>query len=89
MARKGQKVKLEPVKVKVYELELLAYEWPVLKLRVLSGKGFYVRSLARELGEKLGTGGYLSALQRTKVGRFTLKQTTKIETAERDDIIPV
>lgn len=81
MARKGQEVKLEPVKVKVHELELLDYKWPTLKLRVLSGKGFYVRSLARDLGEKLGTGGYLSALKRTKVGKYDLSQAMTIEEA--------
>jgi len=82
MARKGQKVELKPVEVKVNELELLNYKWPIIKLRVLSGKGFYVRSLARDLGEKLGTGGYLSALQRTKVGKYDLSQATTIEEAD-------
>ena len=89
IARKGQEVKLEPVKVKVHELELLAYKWPVVKLRVLCGKGFYVRALARDLGQKLGTGGYLSVLQRTKVGRFTLAQANTIEVVTEKDMIPV
>ena len=81
MAREGQEVKLEPVKVKVHEIEILAFQWPVVRLRVLSGKGFYVRALARDLGQALGTGGYLSALQRTKVGPYTLKQAITIEEA--------
>ncbi len=81
MARKGEVFKLEPVKVNVHEIELIDYKWPILKLRVHTGKGFYVRSLARELGEKLGTGGYLSALQRTKVGPYDIAQATTIEEA--------
>lgn len=89
MARKGQEVKLEPAKVKVHEIEILAFQWPVVRLRVLSGKGFYVRSLARDLGQALGTGGYLSALQRTMVGPYTLKQATTIEEVTQKDIIPV
>lgn len=89
MARKGQEVKLEPAKVKVHEIEVLDFQWPVVKLRVLSGKGFYVRSLARDLGKVLETGGYLSALQRTKVGPYTIRQATTIEKAGKDDIIPV
>ena len=89
MARKGQEVKLEPVKVKVHELELLGYQWPVVRIRVLSGKGFYVRSLARDLGKMLGVGGYLSALQRTKVGPYTINQAVTIETANSASIISV
>jgi tRNA pseudouridine55 synthase len=89
MARKGQEVKLEPVKVKVHELEVLDYKWPILKLRILCGKGFYVRALARDLGAKLGTGGYLSALQRTKVGKFSLSQATTIEEASKKEIQPI
>jgi tRNA pseudouridine55 synthase len=89
MARKGQEVKLEPVKVKVHELEFLNYKWPTIKLRILSGKGFYVRSLARDLGEKLGTGGYLSALQRTKVGKYDLSQATTIEEADEKKVLPI
>ncbi|MBU0706555.1 tRNA pseudouridine(55) synthase TruB [Patescibacteria group bacterium] len=89
MARKGQEFKLEPVKVNVHEIELLSYKWPTIRLRVLSSKGFYVRSLARELGEKLGTGGYLSALQRSKVGKFNLSHATTIEEASAKDVLPI
>ncbi|MBN2306859.1 tRNA pseudouridine(55) synthase TruB [Candidatus Peregrinibacteria bacterium] len=88
MARKGEEVKLKPVKIKVHELELISYKWPVVKLRIFCGKGFYVRALARDLGQKLGTGGYLSALQRTKVGPYTIKQAVSIETAEEKNILP-
>ena len=87
MARKGQEVKLEPAKVTVHELELLEYKWPVLKLRVHCGKGFYVRSLARDIGQQLGVGGFLSALQRTKVGPHTLNQATTIEGVTEKEVI--
>ena len=89
MARKGHKVELEPAAVTIHEMEVLEYKWPVLKLRVATGKGFYVRALARDLGAALNTGGYLSALQRTKVGPFNLKQASTIEEAELTTIIPV
>jgi len=89
MARKGQKVELAPVKITIHELELLDYNWPTLKIRVLSSKGTYIRSLARDMGKELGCGGYLSALVRTKVGDFTLKETTTIEKATEEQVIPI
>jgi len=89
MARKGQEVKLEPVKVNIHEIELLNYKWPVAQVRVLTGKGFYVRALARDLGQIMNTGGYLTALKRTKVGPYTLEQATSIESASEEDLLPL
>ena len=76
--RKGQVVKLEPRIVEVKEIELLSYEYPVIKLKVVCGPGVYIRSIARDLGEKLATGGYLKSLIRTRVGEFTLEKCLKI-----------
>ncbi|MDH5596762.1 MAG: tRNA pseudouridine(55) synthase TruB [Candidatus Peregrinibacteria bacterium] len=78
MARKGQEVKLEPVKITIHELELLNYQWPVLSIRVLSSKGTYIRALARDIGRELGCGAYLSALERTKIGPYNLSQAQQI-----------
>lgn len=73
MARKGEAMTLSPRKVFIREIELLKYEWPYLEIRIVCGSGTYVRSLARDLGEKLGLGAYLADLVRTRVGDFTLK----------------
>ena len=70
-AREGKKVELKPRRVLIKEIKILEYKWPFLKLRVVTGPGVYVRSLARDLGEKLGTGGYLADLLRTRVGEYT------------------
>ncbi len=78
-ARQGKPLELKAVKVTIRELELLNYTWPILKIRVLCSKGTYIRSLARDVGKKLGVGGYLSALVRTKVGHYTLEQACEIE----------
>jgi tRNA pseudouridine55 synthase len=59
--------------VVVHEIALLRYEWPIATVAIRSGKGFYVRSLARDLGLALGTGGHCATLRRTAVGPFTLK----------------
>ena len=52
-------------------------------------KGFYVRSLARDIGEKLGVGGYLSSLKRTKVGHFTIEESIDIEDVNETKVLPL
>jgi tRNA pseudouridine55 synthase len=76
--RKGQVIKLEARVVEIKEIDLLSYEYPIIKLTVACGPGVYIRSIARDLGEKLGTGGYLKSLIRTRVGEFTLEKCLKI-----------
>ena len=73
LARSGEEVVLEPRPVMVHEMTLLRYEWPMVELELLVDKGFYVRSLARELGMRLGTGGHCTSIRRTAVGPFTLE----------------
>ncbi len=89
LARKGKKPELKPAEVIVHQIELLDYKWPVLKLKIHCGKGFYVRSLARDIGEKLRVGGYLSALQRTRVGHFGLDGAVGIEEADEKKVLPL
>jgi tRNA pseudouridine55 synthase len=70
-ARKGKKIELKKRMVEIKQIEVLDYEWPLLKLRVITGPGAYIRSLARDLGERLGTGAYLFGLERIRVGQFS------------------
>ena len=76
--RKGEVVKMKERNVEIKEIEILNYNYPFLKVRVVCGKGTYIRSLARDIGESLQTGGYLSFLQRTRVGQFKLKNAYAI-----------
>ncbi len=78
LARQGQKVKLKKRQVEVKEIKIIKYKWPLLKLKIISGPGFYVRSLARDLGKKLKVGGYLKDLERTRVGQFKKSKSIKI-----------
>lgn len=71
LARAGVEVERAPRRVRVDALEVLAWEPPRLTLRVACGKGFYVRSLAADLGRRLGCGGTIEALRRTRLGSFT------------------
>lgn len=79
LARKGRDVALEPKKVKIYEIELLEDSLPEIKLRVVCGKGTYIRSLARDIALDLGSLGHLVALERTRVGEALLEDCLKIE----------
>lgn len=78
IARKGERPKLEKREVEVKKIKILKYHWPDLEIKIVSGPGFYVRSLARDVGRKLKVGGYLSALERTRVGQFKKKNAIKI-----------
>ena len=77
LARSGEAPKLKPRRVNVTSMELLSYKWPYLKLRITTGPGVYVRSLARDIGQALGTGGYIAALERVRVGEFVKRNCSK------------
>jgi tRNA pseudouridine55 synthase len=80
-ARRGQAVTVEPRTVDVHRLDLLRFEPPQLQLDVLCSKGTYVRSLAHDLGARLGCGAHLSALRRSASGGFRLDEATGVDEA--------
>lgn len=82
MARNGEDVKMRPRWVRIDAIELLNYDWPTATIRVTCGKGTYIRSIGRDLGVALGTGGHLSALRRTAVGRYRVEEAKPIERFE-------
>ena len=73
LMREGEDVEIAARPVRIDSIEVISYDWPILKVLVHCGKGVYVRSLARDLGRVLGTGGHLAALRRTAVGPYTLE----------------
>lgn len=79
MARQGQDVELQPRKINVYSLDLLEWAPPEVVIDVYCSSGTYVRSLANDLGEALGTGAHLIGLRRTKSGRFTLRDAVPLQ----------
>lgn len=78
MARKGEEVTLEPRIINVYSLEVLEWAPPEAVIDVFCSSGTYVRSLANDLGEAMGTGAHLIGLRRTKSGRFTLRDAVPL-----------
>ncbi len=83
LARRQKKVDLPPRQVEAKQIELLSYSWPFVEVRLVTGPGFYVRSLARDLGERLGTGGYIEELERTRVGTFTKERAVRLSDLTR------
>jgi tRNA pseudouridine55 synthase len=79
LARKGQAVKLEPRKVKVYSVQLTDYNYPEVKFTAQVSSGTYIRSLVEDIGQKLSSGAYMSDLRRTAVGTFLLQDAFAIE----------
>lgn len=72
-ARNDQEVIIEPKTIEIKEFEVTGIEMPEVHFRIVCSKGTYIRSLARDFGLKLDSGAYLTALRRTKIGEFDVK----------------
>ncbi len=83
-ARTGESFQLEPRTVTVHSLHLHSFHWPEAILDVTCSSGTYIRSLAHDLGEKLGVGAYLTALERMAVGSYTIRQAHILEEVKAD-----
>ena len=82
LARKGIEVEREPRPVSVYAIDLTGWEPPLVTVKVDCGRGFYMRSLAHDVGQILGCGGHLKSLVRIKTGPFHLDDAITLEEAE-------
>jgi tRNA pseudouridine55 synthase len=78
-ARKGKEIELKHRDVEIREFEITAINLPELSFRIVCSKGTYIRSIARDLGNALGVGAYLSELCRTRIGASLLKDAQTIE----------
>lgn len=79
LARDGSEIELTPKTIKIDNIELLSYNLPDITIRVTCGKGTYIRSLARDLGEALNSGAYLTSLERTRIGEVKAEDCIKPE----------
>lgn len=79
LARDGSDMELAPKQIRIDEIELIACELPKITIRVVCGKGTYIRSLARDIGEALGSGAHLTRLERTRIGDVRIEQCIKPE----------
>lgn len=78
LAREGKTVERQPATITIANLTLLNYAWPELKLKINCSSGTYIRSLAFDLGERLGSGAYVDELERTKIGEHDLAEAVEL-----------
>jgi tRNA pseudouridine55 synthase len=78
LSRSGQEVNLSTRPVQIHDIQLLHYSWPLLSIKVLCGKGTYIRALARDLGNMLNCGGIIQELRRVQVGTFQVDFAHKL-----------
>lgn len=83
-AREGKDIKLEPRKICIYSIDLLEHGRDSLVLKVDCGSGTYIRSLAKDIGEKLGCGATVEGLVRTRIGRFCLEDSVRVDDYIKD-----
>lgn len=86
-ARKGKELNLEPRNVFIKEIKILSLKEEKLSLKVKCGKGTYIRALARDIGEALNSGAYLTALERTRVGNYLLEDAWNIENFKKSLVL--
>jgi tRNA pseudouridine55 synthase len=79
LARQGHAISLAPRRVAIHAIDVERYDYPLLELSVRCGKGTYIRALARDLGQRLGCGGYIASLRRTRVGCFGEAQALALD----------
>lgn len=93
LARKGESVEMPVKTVRIDAIDLLDYAWPNLTLSIDCGRGTYIRSLGRDIGKQLNTGGHLASLRRTAVGGYNLEKAHPIDRFEspitQDDLLPI
>ena len=78
MARAGKDFEMPSRKVTIYNIEILEYNYPILKIRCFVSSGTYIRTLAEDIGEKLGTGAYCEELRRLKIGEYDIKDAESV-----------
>ena len=78
LARKGADFEVPSRKVTIYNIEILEYEYPILKLRCHVSSGTYIRTLAEDIGKKLGVGAYCESLRRLKIGEYDVKDAESV-----------
>lgn len=86
LARAGKIFEIKPRKVKIYSIHKIQYNYPKISFETRVGSGTYIRSLSVDIGEKLGTGAYMSALKRTSIGEVSITQAVGPKTLTPENL---
>lgn len=86
LARAGKTIALAARKVRIDRAAVLAYEWPMLRLDIVCGRGTYIRSIARDIGAALGCGACCETLTRCAVGPFTMEDAAHLDQLSREEV---
>lgn len=86
LARQGEEVKLKPRQIRIHSLQLAAFEYPNFQLKIECGTGTYVRSLGRDIGDRVGSAAMMTALRRTAIGDFSLKEAIDVTDLDTQNI---
>jgi len=89
LARRGQEIGMAPARIEVYEFEITGWSSPLMTFRLACSAGTYVRSLAHDLGQRLGCRGHLDSLRRTQSGEFKINQAVPLDKTSHSDLIPM
>lgn len=79
LARAGKEVKIEPRQVTIYSIEQVVYDYPNISFTANVSSGTYIRSLVADIGQKLGTGAYMTDLRRTSIGKYQISDALSVE----------
>jgi len=82
-ARRGEQFTLQERKIFVNRLEIMDFKYPILEFRASCSSGTYIRTLAEDIAKELGTKGYLTELRRTKIGKYNIKNSQKMDEIEK------
>jgi len=84
LARRGETIAREPAEIDIYELKILSYDWPKLKIKISCSSGTYIRSLVHDLGQALGCGALTSELERTAINGYNLTEANNLQTLQKN-----
>ena len=85
LARKGIEIVRQASQIEIYQAKIIKYRWPDARLMIRCSSGTFIRTIAYDLGIKLGCGAYLAGLRRTELGKFKLKKAVKLDKINADN----
>lgn len=85
LARQGITIERQPTTIEIFQIRLLKYDFPLLKIRVHCSSGTYIRALAHDIGKRLGCGAYLKELERIAVGTYNIDKTARVNEINKNN----